>query len=200
VADDKLVYAYVPAMIKYYLGEDPILQNVETMHLQDATVRADALARRDELVFKRVDGSGGKGLVIGSAATGAELDQLALEVEEDPRQWIAQRVVALSTSPTWVDHTMVRRHVDLRPFAVNDGEDVWLLPGGLTRVALPEGELVVNSSQGGGSKDTWVLAGPQSAAAASRPAALPLLASPQLRKPPARPARGAVSRQSGPDQ
>jgi uncharacterized circularly permuted ATP-grasp superfamily protein len=157
VADDKLVYAYVPAMIKYYLGEDPILQNVETMHLQDPKVRAEALARRDELVFKRVDGSGGKGLVIGSAATGTELDQLAVEVEADPRQWIAQRVVALSTSPTWVDNTMVRRHVDLRPFAVNDGENVWVLPGGLTRVALQEGGLVVNSSQGGGSKDTWVV-------------------------------------------
>jgi uncharacterized circularly permuted ATP-grasp superfamily protein len=159
VADDKLVYAYVPTMIKYYLGEDPILRNVETMHLQDDKVRADALSRRDHLVFKRVDGSGGKGLVIGSAATGAELDQLALEVENDPRQWIAQRTVALSTSPTWVDNGMVRRHVDLRPFAVNDGENVWVLPGGLTRVALQEGGLVVNSSQGGGSKDTWVVGG-----------------------------------------
>jgi uncharacterized circularly permuted ATP-grasp superfamily protein len=134
---------------------------VETMHLQDARVRADALSRRDQLVFKRVDGSGGKGLVIGTAATGAELDQLALEVEHDPRQWIAQRVVALSTSPTWVDNAMQRRHVDLRPFAVNDGENVWVLPGGLTRVALQDGGLVVNSSQGGGSKDTWVVgAGP----------------------------------------
>ena len=124
-------------------GDDPLLPgggpdppNVETMHLQDDSVRKDALGRRDELVFKRVDGSGGKGLVIGPAATGAELDELALEVEADPRHWIAQRVVALSTSPTWVDRTMVRRHVDLRPFAVNDGEDIWVLPGGLTRVAL----------------------------------------------------------------
>jgi uncharacterized circularly permuted ATP-grasp superfamily protein len=159
VADDKLVYAYVPEMIKYYLGEEPILRNVDTMHLQDARVRADALSRRDELVFKRVDGSGGKGLVIGSAASGEELDRLAVDVEAEPRQWIAQRVVALSTSPTWVDNTMVRRHVDLRPFAVNDGENVWVLPGGLTRVALQEGGLVVNSSQGGGSKDTWVVGG-----------------------------------------
>jgi uncharacterized circularly permuted ATP-grasp superfamily protein len=129
------------------------------MHLQDAKVRADALSRRDELVFKKVDGSGGKGLVIGPAASGPDLDELALAVDDDPRQWIAQRVVALSTSPTWVDHTMVRRHVDLRPFAVNDGENVWVLPGGLTRVALREGGLVVNSSQGGGSKDTWVIGG-----------------------------------------
>ena len=159
VADDKLIYTYVPAMIRYYLGEDPILHNVETMHLVDDGVRKDALSRRGDLVFKRVDGSGGKGLVIGPAATGAELDQLALDVECDPRHWIAQRLVALSTSPTWVDNTMVRRHVDLRPFAVNDGEDVWVLPGGLTRVALGEGGLVVNSSQGGGSKDTWVVGG-----------------------------------------
>ncbi len=159
VADDKLVYTYVPAMIRYYLGEDPILQNVETMHLVDDAVRRDALARRDELVFKRVDGSGGKGLIIGPAASGAELDELAADVEGDPRCWIAQRVVALSTSPTWVDHSMVRRHVDLRPFVVNDGENIWVLPGGLTRVALQEGGLVVNSSQGGGSKDTWVVGG-----------------------------------------
>ncbi len=110
-------------------------------------------------MFKRVDGSGGKGLVIGPAASGAELDELELDVEADPRSWIAQRVVALSTSPTWVDKSMVRRHVDLRPFAVNDGEDIWVLPGGLTRVALREGGLVVNSSQGGGSKDTWVVGG-----------------------------------------
>jgi uncharacterized circularly permuted ATP-grasp superfamily protein len=159
VADDKLVYAYVPLMIRYYLGEDPILQNVETMYLQDPGVRKEALSNRDQLVFKRVDGSGGKGLVIGPAATGAELDELAVNVENDPRCWIAQRVVALSTSPTWVDDAMVRRHVDLRPFAVNDGENVWVLPGGLTRVALREGGLVVNSSQGGGSKDTWVVGG-----------------------------------------
>ncbi len=159
VADDKLVYTYVPSMIRYYLGEEPILHNVETMHLVDDAVRKAALAQREELVFKRVDGSGGKGLVIGPAATGAELDEMALDVEADPRRWIAQRVVALSTAPTWVDNTMVRRHLDLRPFAVNDGEHVWVLPGGLTRVALQEGGLVVNSSQGGGSKDTWVVGG-----------------------------------------
>jgi uncharacterized circularly permuted ATP-grasp superfamily protein len=163
VADDKLVYTYVPAMIRYYLGEDPILRNVETMHLVDPAVRADALGRRDELVFKRVDGSGGKGLVIGPLASGAELDELAVDVEAEPRCWIAQRVVALSTAPTWVGDTMVRRHVDLRPFAVNDGENIWVLPGGLTRVALSEGGLVVNSSQGGGSKDTWVVGGGPSA-------------------------------------
>jgi uncharacterized circularly permuted ATP-grasp superfamily protein len=159
VADDKLVYAFVPAMIRYYLGEEPILRNVETMLLVDDVQRKVALANRADLVFKRVDGSGGKGLVMGPAATGAELDELAAAVERDPRRWIAQRLVALSTSPTWVDDGMARRHVDLRPFVVNDGEDIWVLPGGLTRVALRDGGLVVNSSQGGGSKDTWVVGG-----------------------------------------
>ena len=139
------------------------------------------MARRGDLVFKRVDGSGGKGLVIGPTATGAELDELAVEVEADPRHWIAQRVVALSTSPTWVDNTMVRRHVDLRPFAVNDGEDIWVLPGGLTRVALGEGGLVVNSSQGGGSKDTWVVGGGLS---------MPVLPPRQVAAVPGRPAHG----------
>ncbi len=180
VADDKLVYTYVPSMIRYYLGEDPILQNVETMHLVDDAIRKGALARRGDLVFKRVDGSGGKGLVIGPAATGKELDELALAVEADPRHWIAQRVVALSTSPTWVDHAMVRRHVDLRPFVVNDGEEIWVLPGGLTRVALQEGGLVVNSSQGGGSKDTWVVGGGQSMPVLPPRQASPLLAGPPM--------------------
>ena len=124
-------------------------------------------------MFKRVDGSGGKGLVIGSAASGDELDRLAVDVEAEPRQWIAQRWSPSPTSPTWVDNRWCRRHVDLRPFAVNDGDNVWVLPGGLTRVALQEGGLVVNSSQGGGSKDTWVVGGgPPDArpAADSRPA------------------------------
>ena len=109
-------------------------------------------------VFKRVDGSGGKGLVFGSGASAAELDRLCADVSAEPRAWIAQPVVGLSTMPTWLDGELVPRHVDLRPFAVHNGESVWVLPGGLTRVALPEGGLVVNSSQGGGSKDTWVVA------------------------------------------
>jgi hypothetical protein len=108
-------------------------------------------------VVKPVDGSGGKGIVIGPRASPEELDALRRRVLEDPRGWIAQPVVQLSTVPTLIDDDLRPRHVDLRPFAVNDGDDVWVLPGGLTRVALPEGELVVNSSQGGGSKDTWVL-------------------------------------------
>ena len=113
--------------------------------------------RLDELVLKPVDGSGGKGIVIGPQASRAELDVLRAKVIDDPRGWIAQQVVHLSTVPTVIGDTIAPRHVDLRPFAVNDGDDVWVLPGGLTRVALPEGSLVVNSSQGGGSKDTLVL-------------------------------------------
>ena len=114
--------------------------------------------RLDELVVTPVDGSGGKGIVIGPHATRAELEELRAKVVEDPRSWIAQPVIQLSTVPTYVNGMMRPRHVDLRPFAVNDGNRVWVLPGGLTRVALGEGELIVNSSRGGGSKDTWVLA------------------------------------------
>ena len=159
IADDKLVYSYVPDMIRYYLDEDPVLQNVETLRLVEPGSLETALARREELVFKKVDGSGGKGLVIGPFASPTELDEVCAQVTADPRGWIAQQLVPLSTSPTWVDGHMVPRHVDLRPFAVNDGERIWVLPGGLTRVALQEGGLVVNSSQGGGSKDTWVVGG-----------------------------------------
>jgi uncharacterized circularly permuted ATP-grasp superfamily protein len=159
VADDKAIYPYVPAMIEYYLGEKPILDNVETYDLDDPDVRAWALDRIDGLVWKPVDGSGGYGLVIGPHAEQEELATLARAVVEDPRAWIAQMPIALSTAPTYVDGTMGPRHLDLRPFALHDGEKVWVVPGGLTRVALPEGSLIVNSSQGGGSKDTWVLAG-----------------------------------------
>ena len=160
VADDKLIYTYVPDLIKYYLREDPIIANVDTWRLEEDEAREEVLDRLEELVVKPVDGSGGKGIVIGPRATKAELDDLRLRVTEDPRGWIAQPVVQLSTVPTLIEDCLQPRHVDLRPFAVNNGEGVWVLPGGLTRVALPEGELVVNSSQGGGSKDTWVLSPP----------------------------------------
>jgi uncharacterized circularly permuted ATP-grasp superfamily protein len=159
VADDKLIYTYVPELIRYYLGEEPVLQNVDTHRLDDLDERAWVLDHLAELVLKPVDGSGGKGLVIGPQATEEELHELSLAILRDPRSWIAQRVVQISTSPTSVGDRLAPRHVDLRPFAVNDGNEVWVVPGGLTRVALPEGSLVVNSSQGGGSKDTWVLAG-----------------------------------------
>ncbi|MDQ0710196.1 putative circularly permuted ATP-grasp superfamily protein [Arthrobacter woluwensis] len=157
VADDKLIYSYVPDLIRYYLGEEPILANVDTFRLEEDAAREEVLDRLPELVVKPVDGSGGKGLVIGPDASREELDTLRRQLIEDPRGWIAQPVLQLSTVPTLHRERFSPRHVDLRPFAVNDGEDVWVLPGGLTRVALKEGSLVVNSSQGGGSKDTWVL-------------------------------------------
>ncbi len=157
VADDKLVYTYLPELTRYYLSEEPILRNVDTWRLEDPGALDEVLDRLDELVVKPVDGSGGKGLVVGPAASKKELDDLRKRLIADPRGWIAQPVVQLSTIPTLVDAGMRPRHADLRPFAVNDGKDIWVLPGGLTRVALPEGELVVNSSQGGGSKDTWVV-------------------------------------------
>jgi len=170
VADDKLLYTYVPDLIRYYLNEEPLISNVETYRLDTPDVLHDVLSRLEELVLKPVDGAGGKGIVIGPHATSSTLDVLRSTVEADPRGWIAQRPVSLSTSPTLIGDKLAPRHIDLRPFAVNDGSDVWLLPGGLTRVALPEGTLVVNSSQGGGSKDTWVLAREPAPAPRPRPA------------------------------
>ena len=157
VADDKLVYTYLPDLTRYYLGEDPILPNVDTWRLEDPGALEEVLDRLDELVVKPVDGSGGKGLVVGPDASPGELETLRKRLIADPRGWIAQPVVQLSTIPTLVEDGLRARHADLRPFAVNDGSDIWVLPGGLTRVAIPEGQLVVNSSQGGGSKDTWVV-------------------------------------------
>lgn len=159
VADDKLIYTYVPDLVRYYLGEEPILPNVDTWRLEEPDSLAEVLDRLDELVVKPVDGSGGKGIVVGPAASRSGLAALRTRLQLDPRGWIAQPVVQLSTVPTLVEDGLRPRHVDLRPFAVNSGDQVYVLPGGLTRVALPEGQLVVNSSQGGGSKDTWVLGG-----------------------------------------
>src|SRR6478736_6722002 len=157
VADDKLIYTWVPDLIRYYLGEEPVLQNAETYRLDDADTIEWVLESLDQLVLKPVDGSGGKGIVIGPRAEQRALEELAVKVRARPRDWIAQKPIGLSTCPTLIGGRIAPRHVDLRPFAVNDGSNVWVLPGGLTRVALPEGELVVNSSQGGGSKDTWVI-------------------------------------------
>jgi len=159
VGDDKLVYTYVPEIIDYYLGEKPLLPNVATFRCWLDDERSHVLAHLEELVLKPVEGSGGYGILFGPNATTRQLASARKAVRDDPRGWIAQPVVQLSTVPTKVDDRLVPRHVDLRPFAVNDGEEVFVLPGGLTRVALPQGSLVVNSSQGGGSKDTWVLAG-----------------------------------------
>ena len=159
VADDKLVYTYVPEIIRYYLGEEPQLKNVETLRCWLPDECAEVLDRIDELVVKPVEGSGGYGIVFGPTATKDDLAKLAKRIIKNPRGWIAQPLISLSTTPTLVGGSILEpRHVDLRPFAVNDGENVWVLPGGLTRVALNKGSLVVNSSQGGGSKDTWVLA------------------------------------------
>jgi uncharacterized circularly permuted ATP-grasp superfamily protein len=158
VADDKLTYTYMPDLIKYYLDEKPILPNVATYRLEDPDVAATVLDRLDELVVKPVDASGGYGLVVGPSATDQQLAELRAKIIAEPRHWIAQEVIALSSSPTWTKSGMQARHIDLRPFAVNDGTNIWVVPGGLSRVALVQGSLVVNSSQGGGSKDTWVLA------------------------------------------
>jgi uncharacterized circularly permuted ATP-grasp superfamily protein len=158
VGDDKLVYTYVPQIIDYYLGEKPLLQNVDTFRCWLDDECEEVLDRVAELVIKPVEGSGGYGIVFGPDASPAELAEITGKIRADPRGWIAQPVVQLSTVPTKIGDVLSPRHVDLRPFAVNDGDDIWVLPGGLTRVALPEGSLVVNSSQGGGSKDTWVLA------------------------------------------
>ncbi len=157
VADDKLTCTYVDDLIRYFLGEEPILPGVTTWRLEDPAALEEVLDRLDELVVKPVDGSGGKGVVIGPKASAKELAALRRTVLANPRDWIAQPVVQLSTVPTVAGGEIAPRHVDLRPFAVNDGERVRVLPGGLTRVALQEGQLIVNSSQGGGSKDTWVL-------------------------------------------
>lgn len=158
VGDDKLVYTYVPTIIEYYLGEKPIVANVDTLRCWLDEEREEVLDCLEHLVIKPVEGSGGYGIVFGPDASEKERAAIAKKIRADPRGWVAQPVVQLSTVPTKIDDQLVPRHVDLRPFAVNDGDDVWVLPGGLTRVALPEGSLVVNSSQGGGSKDTWVLA------------------------------------------
>jgi uncharacterized circularly permuted ATP-grasp superfamily protein len=158
VADDKAVYHHVPDMIRFYLDEEPILQNVPTYLLADPEQRAAVLERLDQLVVKPVDQSGGKGVFIGPGASDEQIARQAAELQRRPERWIAQELVQLSTCPTASpDGRLVGRHVDLRPFAVF-GEDIHIVPGGLTRVALREGSMIVNSSQGGGSKDTWVLA------------------------------------------
>jgi uncharacterized circularly permuted ATP-grasp superfamily protein len=169
VADDKLLYTWVPDLIRYYLGEEPVLANADTYRLDERDTVEWVLDSLDQLVLKPVDGSGGKGIVIGPRADEKTLTELAVKVRARPRDWIAQKPIGLSTCPTLVGGRIAPRHVDLRPFAVNDGDKVWVLPGGLTRVALPEGELVVNSSQGGGSKDTWVISPPRQATDAEEP-------------------------------
>ena len=156
VADDKLVYSYVPDLVRYYLGEDPILPNVETFRMLDDKQRRHVLGALERFVVKPVNESGGYGVVVGSAASKAELERCAAAVERDPRNFVAQPIVALSTAPTLCESGIEPRHLDLRPFVLT-GDDQYVTRGGLTRVALRKGSLVVNSSQGGGSKDTWII-------------------------------------------
>jgi uncharacterized circularly permuted ATP-grasp superfamily protein len=157
VADDKAVYAYMPRVIRYYLAEDPILPNVETRICREPDALRYTLDHLAELVVKPVGEAGGYGITIGPRADRAELEDCRAKLLADPANYISQPCISLSVSPTLVEGAVRPRHVDLRPFAVT-GATTWVLPGGLTRVALREGSLVVNSSQGGGSKDTWVLA------------------------------------------
>ena len=158
VADDKLVYTYVPDMIRYYLGEEPLLPNVPSYRCDDDQQRRHVLANLDKLVIKPVNEAGGYGIVIGPRASRRELEQAADQVKADPRNYIAQPVVTLSTVPTLCGERIEPRHVDLRPFILQ-GDHSYVTAGGLTRVALVRDSLIVNSSQGGGSKDTWVIAG-----------------------------------------
>jgi uncharacterized circularly permuted ATP-grasp superfamily protein len=157
VADDKAIYAYVPEMIRYYLNEEPILNNVPTYILSREEEREYVLAHLSELVVKETSLSGGYGMLIGPCATDQEIAEFAIKIRNDPSNYIAQPTIQLSTAPTFIDGQLCPRHIDLRAF-VTFGKEIQVIPGGLTRVALKEGSLVVNSSQGGGSKDTWVLA------------------------------------------
>jgi uncharacterized circularly permuted ATP-grasp superfamily protein len=156
VADDKAIYAYVPEIIKYYLSEEPLLKNVETFLLTRPKERQHVLANLDKLVVKAVGESGGYGMLIGPQSTAAERAKFAEKIEADPRNYIAQPTISFSRAPCLIGDALEPRHVDLRPYVLY-GDKVSIVPGGLTRVALKRGSLVVNSSQGGGSKDTWVL-------------------------------------------
>jgi uncharacterized circularly permuted ATP-grasp superfamily protein len=157
VADDKVIYAYVPAMIRYYLSEEAVLANVPTFVCFDDKQREHVLANLDKLVVKAANESGGYGMLMGPQASSAERAAFAERIRANPRNYVAQPLLGLSQAPTLIESTLEGRHVDLRPYILH-GEDIFVLPGGLTRVALRKGSYIVNSSQGGGSKDTWVLA------------------------------------------
>ena len=156
IADDKSIYPYVPKMVQFYLGEEPILKNVPTHLCRDPEDLKYVLAHLAELVVKEVHGAGGYGMLVGPAASRAEIEAFRAALQANPGNYIAQPTLALSTCPTFVDSGVAPRHIDLRPFVLS-GKEVQMVPGGLTRVALKAGSLVVNSSQGGGTKDTWVL-------------------------------------------
>jgi len=156
VADDKVIYSFVPKIIRYYLGEEPIIPNVPTYLCSSDQDLKFVLDNIGNLVVKAANGAGGYGMIIGPKSTKAEQEEFKLLIKQDPRNYIAQPVLSLSTVPTLIEDKIEARHVDLRPFILY-GKDIYVMPGGLTRVALRKGSLVVNSSQGGGSKDTWVL-------------------------------------------
>ncbi|MBM3375486.1 MAG: circularly permuted type 2 ATP-grasp protein [Betaproteobacteria bacterium] len=156
IADDKSVYPYVPDMIRYYLGEEPVLANVPTYLCRRPDELSYVLAHLDELVVKETHGAGGFGMLIGPKASKAQIEEFRARIIASPQTYIAQPTLALSTCPTFVEEGIASRHVDLRPFVLS-GKEISMVPGGLTRVALKKGSLVVNSSQGGGTKDTWVL-------------------------------------------
>jgi uncharacterized circularly permuted ATP-grasp superfamily protein len=156
VADDKSIYPYVPKMIDFYLGEKPILNNVPTYMCRNPDDLKYTLANLKDLVVKEVHGAGGYGMLVGPAATKAEIEEFGTAVRANPSGYIAQPTLSLSSCPTFVESGIAPRHIDLRPYVLS-GKTVQMVPGGLTRVALKEGSLVVNSSQGGGTKDTWVL-------------------------------------------
>jgi uncharacterized circularly permuted ATP-grasp superfamily protein len=158
IADDKSIYPYVPQMIEFYLGEKPILNNVPTYQCRKSDDLAYTLAHLDELVVKETHGAGGYGMLVGPASTKEEIERFRENLIQHPNQYIAQPTLSLSTCPTFVESGIAPRHIDLRPFVLS-GKTIKMVPGGLTRVALKEGSLVVNSSQGGGTKDTWVLEG-----------------------------------------
>jgi uncharacterized circularly permuted ATP-grasp superfamily protein len=158
VADDKVIYAFVPDMIEYYLNEKPIVKNVPTYLCMREKDRDYVLGNLDKLVVKPANESGGYGIMVGPHSTKETHKKFARLIEKNPRNYIAQPTLALSTAPTYVDGAIQPRHLDLRPFILQS-KDSWVTPGGLTRVALQKGSLVVNSSQGGGSKDTWIVEG-----------------------------------------
>ncbi len=158
VADDKSIYPYVPEMIRFYLDEEPVLQNVPTFQCRKPDELSHVLANLPELVVKETQGSGGYGMLVGPASSAAEIEDFRQRIKARPHAYIAQPTLSLSTCPTFVENGIAPRHIDLRPFVLS-GKETRLVPGGLTRVALKEGSLIVNSSQGGGTKDTWVVEG-----------------------------------------
>ena len=157
IADDKASYIYVPKMIKYYLNEEPILSNIKTYQLSDIDQKEYVIKNIEKMVVKRTDGSGGYDMLMGNKASAKEIEEYILKIEENPGNFISQPILSLSTVPCLFNNNIEPRCVDLRPFAVYGSNGIKVCPGGLSRVALKKGSLVVNSSQGGGSKDTWIV-------------------------------------------